>query len=285
MKSPPTTSCADMQRKDDTTSLGERTSHSNPCAAQRSVWLGRMRVDETFMDSAIAKIEKWAVLRESRYVLVSNVHMTMEANDDPTFAEIVHKADLVCTDGVPVVYVAKALGLENLDRVFGADIVENLFERAAKSGLKLGFYGGKPEVLTAAVKSLQKKYPGSVVSYMHSPPFRDLSAAERELERKEIKDSGVQLLFVGLGCPKQERWMFHNVGELNATMIGVGWAFELLAGVSQRAPLWARNVGLEWFFRLLEDPKRLWKRQLQTNPRFLILATRLIFEHRRRSRT
>lgn len=230
-----------------------------------------MNVDVVDFQSAKGRIEKLASSRKSAYVCVSNVHMCMESFDDPEFYSIVNNADLVIPDGRPLYWAQKLLGFQNAQQVRGADIMKSICEDAHNKNLRIGLYGGSnKEVLSKVVKKLLDSHPNLKVVYKYSPPFRKLTKEENDSVVKEINDSGVNILFVGIGCPKQERWMASHVDSLNCTMLGVGAAFDFISGSKKDAPRIVQKMGFEWMFRLLCEPKRLWRRYLKQNPRFLM---------------
>jgi N-acetylglucosaminyldiphosphoundecaprenol N-acetyl-beta-D-mannosaminyltransferase len=146
-------------------------------------------------------------------------------------------------------------------------------EYAAQNGLSVGFYGGTEKSLSALVLKLKRKYPGLEVPYSYAPPFRKLTAEEDARVRREIETSRAQILFVGLGCPKQERWMAEHRPGVQAVMLGVGAAFDFISREKRQAPMWMQRIGMEWVFRLCHEPRRLWFRYMWHNPRFVALAT------------
>lgn len=231
-----------------------------------------MRVDPLSYEEATEKVLTWAVAGESRYVCVANVHMTMEAYDAPDFCRIVNAADLVTPDGMPLVWMLRRLGVPDQERVYGPELTLRVCEAAAREGIPVGFYGGRPEALEGLVRNLKARFPGLKVAYAYSPPFRPLTPEEDARIVEEINASGARILFVGLGCPKQERWMAEHKGRVQAVMLGVGAAFDFHAGRVRQAPVWMQRAGLEWLFRLGQEPRRLWRRYLKHNPRFLLLA-------------
>ncbi len=231
-----------------------------------------MRVDATSYDDATRRILAWARGGESRYVCVATVHMVMEAHDHPEYQALVNAADLVTPDGMPLVWMLRRLGIPGQSRVYGPDLTLHVCRAAAREGIPVGFYGGHPEVLENLVKNLKAKFPGLRVAYAYSPPFRLLTGEEDRQITREINASGAKILFVGLGCPKQERWMAAHKGMIQAVMIGVGAAFDFHAGRVRQAPRWIQHIGMEWLFRLLMEPRRLWRRYAKHNPRFVLLA-------------
>jgi N-acetylglucosaminyldiphosphoundecaprenol N-acetyl-beta-D-mannosaminyltransferase len=231
-----------------------------------------MRVDPTSYEEATEKVLAWAAAGESRYVCVANVHMVMEAHDDPSFRALVNAADLVTPDGMPLVWMLRKLGYPHQERVCGPELTSRVCAEAARRGVPVGFYGGHPEALEALVRNFSARFPGLRVVYAYSPPFRPLTPEEDEMVTEEINASGARILFVGLGCPKQEWWMAEHKGRVRAVMLGVGAAFDFHAGRVRQAPVWMQRAGLEWLFRLVQEPRRLWRRYLKHNPRFLLLA-------------
>lgn len=230
------------------------------------------RVDSTSYAQAVAQTLQWARDGESRCVYVANVHMVMEAYDDPSFKTLMNQADLVTPDGVPLVWMLRRLGYPRQERVYGPELTLRLVQAAAQQGIPVGFYGSTAEVLKRLIITLQECYPTLRVAYAFSPPFRSLTPEEDADIVAEVNASGARLLFVGLGCPKQERWMALHKGRVQAVMLGVGAAFDFLAGTKPQAPRWMQRTGLEWIFRLLSEPRRLWRRYLYHNPRFVLLA-------------
>lgn len=239
------------------------------------------RVDPLSYESATAQIMGWAQSGESRYICVANVHMVMEACDGPDFRELVNAADLVTPDGMPLVWMLRRLGYPRQGRVYGPDLTRYVIAQAAGGKIPVGFYGGTPGTLQKMVQAFQAKYPALQVAYTHSPPFRDLTAVEDDQIVGQIGRSGARILFVGLGCPKQERWMAAHRDRIPAVMLGVGAAFDFYGGAKRQAPKWMQAWGLEWSFRLLQEPRRLWKRYLIHNPRFAVLALGQLLSQKR----
>ena len=229
------------------------------------------RVDATSYPDAAARIIRWAEAGESRYVCVCTVHMVMEGYDDPSFQAIVNSADLVTPDGMPLVWGLRLLGIPSATRVYGPALTPIVCEYAARRGVPVGFYGGTPDVLEELRKRLTARFPGLQIPYAFSPPFRPPTPEEEQRTIEEIHAAGVRIVFVGLGCPKQERWMARHRGRLQAVMVGVGAAFDFIAGRKRQAPPWMQQAGLEWAFRLATEPRRLWRRYLYHNPRFVTL--------------
>ena len=230
-----------------------------------------MRVDGTSYEDASRRVAQWAHEARSAYVCVATVHMVMEAFDASSFKQVVNEADLVTPDGRPLVWALRSLGVKNASQVRGTDLTSHVVERAARQKIPIGLYGGTPDLLEQFAGILGRRYPGIRVVCQIAPPFRPLTAEEDETVTQEILSSGARILFVGIGCPKQERWMAAHKERIPAVMVGVGAAFDFHTGRVRQAPGWMQRMGLEWVFRLLMDPKRLWKRYAKHNPRFVLL--------------
>jgi len=228
-----------------------------------------MRVDGTSYRETAEAIAELVSAGGGGAVCVSTVHMVMEAFDDPDFQRIVNSADRVTPDGVPLVWALRLLGIEKAERVYGPSLLPIVCDLARERGLSVGFYGGSAEVLDELVRRMGRRFPGLNVSFAFAPPFRALSADEDQKLIEGIEDSETNILFVGLGCPKQERWLAEHRNSLSCVMVGVGAAFDFHAGNKAQAPAWMQASGLEWLFRLCCEPKRLWRRYLYNNPRFL----------------
>jgi N-acetylglucosaminyldiphosphoundecaprenol N-acetyl-beta-D-mannosaminyltransferase len=233
-----------------------------------------MRVDRTDYEDAVRRIVAWGREGESRYVCVASVNNVMEARASEEFRHIMNVADLVTPDGMPLVWSLRLLGLANATRVYGPDLTPIICEWAAAAGVPVGFYGGTPEVLESFIRNLKARYPKLNVVYRFAPPFRAPTAEEDRQVDEEIIASGAGIVFVGLGTPKQEQWMAARRGKIPAVMVGVGAAFDFLAGKKKQAPHVMQRMGLEWFFRLCSEPRRLWKRYLYRNPRFVFLLAK-----------
>jgi N-acetylglucosaminyldiphosphoundecaprenol N-acetyl-beta-D-mannosaminyltransferase len=195
--------------------------------------------------------------------------MAMEAFDDPGFRRIVNSAERVTPDGMPLVWALRRTGLPEATRVYGPDLTPEICARAQTRGIPVGFYGATPEVLETLRANLSARFPALSIPFMWSPPFRPLSESEDAEVSEAIQASGIGILFVGLGCPKQERWMASHREQLDCALVGVGAAFDFLAGAKAQAPAFLQRLGLEWLFRLVCEPRRLWRRYLVGNARFL----------------
>jgi len=177
---------------------------------------------------------------------------------------------MVLPDGMPLVWALRALGERSAQRVCGPDATNLVLAAAEKAGVPVGFYGGSQAALDALISAVRLRHPNLNVVFVESPPFRALTPEEDAAVVGRIASSGVRWLFVGLGCPKQENWVIEHEGRVHAVMFAVGAAFDFIAGSKRRAPQWMRRCGLEWLFRLLSEPRRLFWRYLKHNPRFVL---------------
>ncbi len=231
-----------------------------------------VNVSETSYASATAQIRFWALTRERRIVFAANVHMIMEAHDSPAFKKILNSADMITPDGMPLVWMLRLKGVKGQTRVYGPTLMLQVLEMAAREKIPVGIYGSTDQTLQKLILHLNNLFPGLKIAYAYSPPFRPLDEQESAKIIEDITASGARILFVGLGCPKQEKWMAEQKGKIPAVMLGVGAAFDFHAGTKSQAPAWMQAIGLEWFFRLIHEPRRLAKRYLYNNPRFILLV-------------
>jgi N-acetylglucosaminyldiphosphoundecaprenol N-acetyl-beta-D-mannosaminyltransferase len=229
-------------------------------------------VNLTNYQASVKNINHWAKEYQSRYVCAANVQMVMEGYDHKGFKEILRTSDLITPDGMPLVWMLRFKGVKGQTRVYGPTLMLHVLEMAAKDEIPVGFYGGNNPTLEKLVIRMCERFPGLQVPYAYSPPFRPLDKQESDQINEEITSSEARILFVGLGCPKQEIWMAEHKGIIPVVMLGVGAAFDFLAGIKPQAPAWIQAIGMEWFFRLLHEPHRLARRYLYNNPRFIVLA-------------
>ncbi len=204
------------------------------------------------------------------YVCICNVHNVMIARDDPDYAAALNGAEIATPDGMPLVWALRRMGYRQA-RVYGPDLLLAFAAHAAQEAepVRSYFYGGAPGVAEDLGAKLARRFPGLSVAGCESPPFRELSAEEDAAAVARINDSGAHVCWVGLGAPKQERWMAAHADRVEPVMVGIGAAFDFLTGRVRQAPRWMMRLGLEWFFRLGAEPRRLWRRYLYYNPRFL----------------
>jgi N-acetylglucosaminyldiphosphoundecaprenol N-acetyl-beta-D-mannosaminyltransferase len=225
------------------------------------------------MNMALEIIEGWIERRERQYVCVTGVHGIMESQRNENLRRIHNRAGLVTPDGMPLVWLCRLRGFRHVDRVYGPDLMLALCERSVTMGYRHFFYGGENGVPELLATLLKKRFPGLQVVGTFSPPFRPLTLEEDERIVQIINEAEPDIVWVGLGTPKQELWMAEHRERLKApVLIGVGAAFDFLSGRKPQAPKWMQRSGLEWLFRLVNEPKRLWKRNLVNNPTFLILV-------------
>ncbi len=224
----------------------------------------------TDYDRTVDRFAEWLADGHRTYVTVTGVHGVMESQRDPELLAIHRRAGLCVPDGMPMVWLGKAGG-HAIERVYGPDLMVEVCRRSLETGWTHYFYGGKDGVPERLRDALCARFPGLRVVGTHSPPFRPLDATEEAALAAEIEALAPDFLWVGLSTPKQERWMAAHVGRLRAgVMLGVGAAFDLNAGLLRRSPRWMQRIGMEWFFRLCVEPRRLWRRYLGNNPRFIL---------------
>lgn len=229
-------------------------------------------IDALDWTQAIARIAGWSNARESRVVCICNAHSVVTARQDARLAEAIQEADMATPDGAPVAWLLRRLGAGDQARINGPDLMLKYCAHAELSGESIYLYGASSSTLEVLNKTLSTEFPKLRIAGSFSPPFRSLTQAEDINIIKAINDSGAGVVWVSLGCPKQEKWMQEHRGKIKAVMIGVGAAFDYHAGTIQRAPLWMQRNGLEWLHRLASEPRRLWKRYLITNSLFIWFA-------------
>lgn len=212
------------------------------------------------------------------YVCFANVHMVIEARKNADFNSIVNNSTYTFSDGMPIVYALKRLHKISQERIAGIDFMIDSLKLCEEENIPVFFFGSTTEVLTELIKKMNALYPKLKIVGKISPPFRQLSELENNDYTNQINDSGAKIVFVSLGCPKQETWAAQNHLKCNSVFLCVGAAFEIHAGNKKRAPLWMQNASLEWLYRLVQDPGRMWKRYLHTNTLFsLILIKKILF--------
>ena len=231
------------------------------------------KIDVVSWVDAIDRIMSWATRRESKYVCACNVHVVVTAKRDVHLAQAIEHADLATPDGMPIAWRLRRAGFRDQKRINGPDLMLQLCRRAGQDGIPIFLFGSATTTLAALRTKLLARCPNLRIAGTYSPPFRKFSEAEDAEIAAMINASGAGIVFVGLGCPKQELWMEQEHGKIEAVMIGVGAAFDYHAGTLTRAPGWMRNSGLEWLFRLAAEPRRLWRRYLVTNSVFIAAMT------------
>lgn len=222
------------------------------------------------MNDACSLIEDAISKRQKKYICTCPVSTIMECRRDEKVLLSVNSAYLVTPDGMPTVWMGRMRGYGNIKRVYGPELMQSICDISRRKGYKNYFYGSSESVLSRLKINLTKQYDGLIISGMHSPPFRQLTEEEENRIIDDINRSGSDIIWVGLGSPKQDLWMHKHRNRINASiMIGVGAAFDFLAGAKPQAPRWVRNNGFEWLFRLITEPRRLWRRYLIDNFLFI----------------
>jgi N-acetylglucosaminyldiphosphoundecaprenol N-acetyl-beta-D-mannosaminyltransferase len=244
------------------------------CGSARTPVLG-VGVSAVSLESAAAEILAWVNdwhrgSRTSRYVAVTGVHGLIEAQDDPSFKQILNRSGLTVPDGMPLVWLSWLAGRQDVTRVYGPDLTLRVSSALASAGYSSFYYGGAPGVADELAARMNRRFPGLRCAGTLSPPYRSLTEDEEEDIVRTISSSGADVVWVGLSTPKQERWMARLQDRLETpVLIGVGAAFDFLTDRIPQAPGWMQKSGLEWLFRLGAEPRRLWKRYLRNNPLFL----------------
>jgi len=244
-----------------------------------------LAVDSVSAATAAGVVARWAAEARGYVVCAANVHMVMEAWDDPSFSRTLREADLVVCDGRPLVWACWLDGVTGARQARGLDVMLEVCAVAERDSLIVGLYGAQPEVTSKVASRLRAAYPRLLVDYVWSPPFRPLDSVEDNDVVAAINAAGVQVLFVGLGCPKQERWMMAHRDRLPCVTLGVGAAFDMVGGSVKVAPIGLQRLGLEWVWRLALEPRRLWRRYARHNARFVWLVGRDMLRRRGFSRS
>ncbi|PSF37246.1 glycosyltransferase [Aphanothece hegewaldii CCALA 016] len=228
------------------------------------------RIDATSYEDACDRIQTWCEQNLSCYIVAANVHVVMTGYWRKRYQRIINQAKLITPDGMPLVWGMRLLGMRRQRRVYGPDLMLAWCDRAAQLNIPLFLYGGTENTLQKLKFNLLRQFPDLTIVGTYAPPFRSLTPEEEARDRAMIESSGAKVVLVGLGCPKQEEWMSRQQG-LQAVMIGVGAAFRFHSGEVSQSPRWMMQMGLEWLYRLVTEPKRLWRRYLINNPSFLLL--------------
>jgi N-acetylglucosaminyldiphosphoundecaprenol N-acetyl-beta-D-mannosaminyltransferase len=227
------------------------------------------------MDRAVAEVSHWIEEREQHYVCITGVHGVMESQCDPELLAIHNASGLTTPDGMPLVWAGRRAGMAHMRRVYGPDLMLAVCALAADRGWSCFFYGADEGVPELLAERLAERFPGLKVAGTMSPPFRPLTAEEDAAVVERINGASPDILWVGLSTPKQERWMAAHMARLTVpVLVGVGAAFDIHAGRLPQAPSWMQASGLEWLYRLYREPRRLWRRYLRNNPRFVLAIVR-----------
>jgi N-acetylglucosaminyldiphosphoundecaprenol N-acetyl-beta-D-mannosaminyltransferase len=233
-----------------------------------------VRVDAVQIPDVVSRMEEWIRRRDAcRYIAVTDMHSLMQAQHAESFRKILLDADLVVPDGFPLVWLGRRKGLALRRRVYGPELMERFCEESTAQGYRHFFYGGAQGVAEDLSLHLAARFPGLQIAGAYCPPFRPLTQQEDEKVVSMINSVRADVVWVGLGAPKQERWMSEHQGRLKAhVLVGVGAAFDFHTGRIAQAPPWMREHGLEWFFRLSREPARLWRRYLIYGTQFVALV-------------
>lgn len=235
-------------------------------------------IDALGWEEAVEKVVRWGAAGNSRYICVCNVHSVVTTNRDPEFKRAVSGSDMTTCDGEPVAWALRHLGFPGQERIAGPDLMLRYLRQAEPLRQRIYLYGSTEATLSKLQSWLTREYPGIVLAGLHSPPFGPSSPREDAADVEAINRARPNVVFVSLGCPKQEKWMAEHRGRVNALMIGVGAAFDYHSGTLARAPLWLQHLGLEWLYRLGCEPRRLMRRYLVTNSLFVLgIARQLLF--------
>ncbi|MDD5856996.1 MAG: WecB/TagA/CpsF family glycosyltransferase [bacterium] len=228
----------------------------------------------TDMNKTLALIENQLENWRGKYICVANVHTTVTAHEDESYRKIQNKAAMALPDGGPLSQYSRQQGFAEAQRVTGPDLMKEILKISAEKGWRHYFYGSTPETLELLQTKIQERYPGVQIAGTMSPPFREMTPQEDADAVARINESRPDFVWVGLGAPKQERWMAAHEDRVQALMVGVGAAFDYEAGNIRRAPMWMQKHNLEWLYRLMQDPKRLFKRYFNTNLKYLLWTWR-----------
>ncbi len=207
-----------------------------------------------------------------KYICVSNVHTTVMSYENEEYRKIQNGAAMALPDGAPLSSYSRRKGYKQAQRVTGPDLMLELFAISKEKGYRHYFYGATEGTLQSMKEVLERDYPGIQIAGMYAPPFRALTPQEDAQIVAKINESRPDFIWIGLGAPKQEEWMYQHMGQLQGVLIGVGAGFDYLAGYIKRAPRWMQRMSLEWLYRLLQDPKRLWRRYFTSNVKFICLT-------------
>lgn len=233
-----------------------------------------LNVDHISFKEGVNKVMDLALHRTPSYVCFGSVHMTIESRKSNSFMDKVNGADILFTDGKPIALACKLLHHKKQERICGPDFTPAILKEANEKNLSVFIYGSTEKVIAATKEKIAKDYPAVHFAGSISPPFRKSSEDEIRKDIETINRSGAHLVFVALGCPKQEEWAANNSPNINAVVLAVGAAIPFLSGLQKRAPKWMQNLSLEWLYRLIQEPRRLFKRYFYTNSYFMLLLGR-----------
>jgi N-acetylglucosaminyldiphosphoundecaprenol N-acetyl-beta-D-mannosaminyltransferase len=244
-----------------------------------------VRVSAINLGQAVHLADQWVAVGNPGYICVTGVHGVMEAQSDPGLRQILNNAVINTPDGMPMTWVGRIQGFQNMDRVYGPDFMMAMCRLSVERGYRNFLYGGKPGIAKLLSETLQSRFPGLQVVGTYTPPFRTVTAEEEQEVIAKVRASAPQIVWVGLSTPKQERFMAQLVDALQVPLlVGVGAAFDYHTGQIKDCSMWVKRSGLQWLHRLLQDPQRLWKRYLRNNPAFLWKISWQLLGFRKESR-
>lgn len=234
----------------------------------------KTNINVTNMPDTLAHIERQLDVLRGSYICVSNVHTTVMSYEDEHYRAVQNSAAMALPDGGPLSVYSRMRGFGTAQRVTGPDLMTELFRISGQRGYRHFFYGSTQQTLDDMRQALERDYPDMAIAGMYAPPFRPLTEQEDREVTARINDASPDFVWVGLGAPRQEEWMYDHRGKLNAVSIGVGAGFDYMAGHIRRAPKIMQALCLEWLYRLVQDPRRLWKRYVVTNTKFVYYILR-----------
>ncbi len=235
-------------------------------------------------EDALETIDHWVARRERHYVNICTAHTVIECHDAPELATVINSSGMSTPDGMPLVWLGRLAG-QKVERVYGPDVMLAVCQRGVRHGYRHFLYGGAEAVAEALAERLQERFPGLLIAGTYTPPFRPLTADEERTVADTINGSEADIVWVGLGAPKQDYWVAKFRPRLDApVLLAVGAAFDFHTGRVRQAPPWMQRLGLEWLFRLTQDPRRLWRRYVIGNPKFIFIVARQILVDRLRRR-
>jgi len=259
--------------------LERSLARASEAGEQRSAGQGRRQVnvigipiDVLTWRQTLHSLLEWSSRKDSKVVCVANSHSLVTAREDTEFRRVLAESEMATPDGMPLVWMLRRLGAAGQERIDGPELMWRCCAEASRNGVSIFLYGSTEDTLAKLSRKMEATFPALTIAGTYSPPFRPLTAEEDSAIVRAIDTSGAGLVFVGLGCPRQERWMHEHRGRVSAVMVGVGAAFDFHAGKLSRAPAWMRSTGLEWLFRLGQEPRRLWRRYLTCNAKFVVYA-------------
>jgi len=244
------------------------------------VYILGVNIAETNLQKACQKISEWIDNKEKKYVCIAPASTIVDCQENESYKKVINSSGMTTPDGMPLVWIGKAKGVD-IERTYGPDLLQAMNKLSEDKGYRNYFYGGTQESIELFVSKMKEMYPKLNIVGSVAPPIRKINEIESDETLSKINEAKPDILWVGLGSPKQDFWMKQNRGKLSVpVMIGVGAAFDFISGMKPQAPSWMQKSGLEWLFRLSCEPSRLWKRYLIGNTKFLYLVLKDSFRHK-----